>query len=118
MSNPFTLAGYGFAALVLAPWALWALYVLVMGVYRAKLSGRLGPAATILAAPWVLLGFALDVLVNLTAASLLFAEPPREWKVTQRLQRHQLAGDGWRADLARWICDHLLDVFDPTGNHC
>ena len=107
------------AALILSPWILWALYVMVMGIYRAHLDKRLTTVTKVLAAPWVLLGYALDVLVNFTFASLIFAEPPQEWLVTTRLQRHIQAGrGGWRHALAAWICDHLLDVFDPTGNHC
>ena len=106
-------------SLVLAPWLLWALYVMVMGVYRAHLDKRLGPVTKVLALPWVALGFAVDVVVNLTFASILFLEPPRELLVTKRLQRHQRAATSdWRSRLAAWICDHLLDVFDPTGHHC
>ena len=25
---------------------------------------------------------------------------------------------GWRFWLAKYTCDHLLDVFDPSGDHC
>jgi hypothetical protein len=32
-------------------WTFWAVYVLVMGVYRAHLSGRLGTVALILGLP-------------------------------------------------------------------
>lgn len=106
------------AALLVSPWLLWALYVMVMGVYRAHLSRRLSATAKILAAPWVVLGFAVDVLVNITFASVMFLEPPKELLVTTRLQRHASASHGWQRDLATWICSHLLDVFDPTGNHC
>lgn len=104
--------------LVVAPWILWALYVMVMGVYRAHLARRLTTTAKILAAPWVVFGFAVDVLVNITLASVIFLEPPRDLLVTSRLQRHVTTTNGWRRDLAVWICNHLLDVFDPSGNHC
>ena len=107
------------ALLAFSPWLLWAAYVLVMGIYRAHLAKRLGAFTTALALPWVLLGYALDVLVNLTAASVLFVELPGELLVTSRLQRHvDATAGGWRHRLALWICDHLLDPFDPTGNHC
>jgi hypothetical protein len=53
-----------------------------------------------------------------TIASLVFLELPREWLVTDRLQRHMHKSIGWRFWLAKYICDHLLDVFDPSGNHC
>ena len=106
-------------SLVFAPWLLWALYILVMGIYRAHLDKRLTRLTYALAMPWVALGFALDVVVNVTVASLLFLEPPWELLVTSRLKRHIAASaGGWRHRLAVFICDHLLDVFDPTGNHC
>ena len=112
MSTPLILA------FVLSPWLLWALYVMVMGIYRAHLDGRLTTVTKVLAAPWVALGYALDVLVNFAIASLVFWEPPRELLVTSRLQRHVGASTGWRHRRAVWICDHLLDPFDPGGNHC
>lgn len=99
-------------------YALWLLYVLVMGLYRAKLQGRLSPVSLVLGFPAYALGYLLDVLVQLTIASVLFLELPREGLVTGRLTRHIKRGHGWRRDLSRWICSHLLDPFDPRGTHC
>lgn len=105
--------------LIAAPWLLWALYVMVMGIYRAKLDDRLTPLTTIMAAPWIALGYVVDVLVNVTFASLIFLEPPHELLVTSRLHRHiEASSGGWRHRLAKWICSQMLDVFDPTGQHC
>lgn len=105
--------------LIFAPWLLWAMYVMVMGIYRAHLDKRLTTTTKILAAPWVVIGYGLDVIVNLTIASLVFWEPPWELLVTSRLKRHiDAAAGGWRHRLAVWICDRLLDPFDPTGHHC
>ena len=99
-------------------WAFYALYVLVMGVYRAKLAGRLEGAPLVLLSPFVVIGAVMDVVCNLTIATVVFVEPPREWLVTKRLQRHHASNDGWRTVLAAYVCDRLLDPFDPTGNHC
>lgn len=100
-------------------WGFWGLYVLVMGLYRAHLSGRLSKPAYGLGSPYLAIGYAVDVLANLTVAVVVFAELPREWLVTQRLQRHIAQGMGtWRGYLAAWVCTHLLDVFDPSGDHC
>lgn len=99
-------------------WVFWALYVLVMGIYRAHLSGRMSRVMYALALPWVAVGFAVDVLANLLVATVFFAEAPREWLVTSRLQRHMRTRHGWRYRQARFVCDHLLDVFDPSGEHC
>lgn len=98
-------------------WMLWGLYVLIMGLYRAHLDERLTRAGLVLAIPYLSAGYALDVIVNLLIASVLFAEIPREWLVTDRLTRLHDRSD-WRGHLARWICENLLDYFDPSGRHC
>lgn len=102
-----------------ALWVFWGLYVLVMGLYRAHLANRLTRVTTLLGLPFVLAGFTMDVLANLIVATAVFLELPREWLVTDRLQRHiRQPRSAWRTRLATWICDHLLDVFDPKGDHC
>ena len=98
-------------------YAFFAVYILVMGIQRAHLSGRLVGPIKWLCMPMVGVGYAMDAFANLTLASLLFLERPHEWLVTARLQRHML-GNGWRAKLAHLICDHLLDPLDPSGDHC
>jgi len=103
--------------IILFVWAFWYFYVLVMGLYRAHLAGRLTPITTALAIPALVVGYAMDIVANITVASLLFKDIPREWLVTTRLKRYQ-EGDGWRKDWADWICTNLLDPFDPNGDHC
>lgn len=99
-------------------WAFWAMYVLVMGIYRAHLAKRLTPVTLALSLPFVALGYVMDVLANVTIASVVFIEFPQEALVTERLKRHITNNTGWRQSLASYICDNLLDVFDPSGNHC
>lgn len=99
-------------------WAFWAVYVLVMGLYRAHLTHRLRGLNAVLALPCVLLGYVMDVAANLLVAPVVFLDPPREWLVTARLLRYKATGTGWRCRLATAICDGLLNVFDPTGDHC
>jgi hypothetical protein len=100
-------------------YGFWALYVLVMGCYRAHLSGRMSKPAYVLALPWVALGYAVDVIAQYTIATVYFADWPRkgEHLVTDRLIRYS-AGKGWRKIKADWICTNLLDIFDPRGDHC
>jgi hypothetical protein len=101
-------------------YAFWALYVLVMGIYRAHLSGRLSRAGYVLGLPWVILGYLVDVFAQFTVATVLFADWPRrgEWLVTDRLQRYMRTRHGWRYHKAKWICDSLLDPFDVSGDQC
>lgn len=99
-------------------WGFWGLYVLVMGLYRAKLQGRLTREAYVMGWPYYAIGLAVDLLANLTIFSLLMLELPREWLVTSRLKRHIAAGSGWRHDFAAYLCDNLLDPLDPKGEHC
>lgn len=108
--------GYALAYL----WAFWAAYVLVMGIYRAHLAKRLGPVAFCLSLPFLALGLLMDVLAQFTVAALLFWQwpCPGEWLVTSRMRRYVAQGTGWRYRVAKWVCDNLLDVFDPSGEHC
>lgn len=99
---------------------LWYVYILVMGLYRAHLMGRLTGLAKVLAYPAVAVGWLMDWLANVFIASVVFAEPPRAWNelVTDRLSRYVKGPLGYRRTRALWVCTHLLDYFDPTGIHC
>lgn len=109
--------GYVWKAVLLL-WVFWAFYVLIMGIYRAYLAKRLGLVNLILGAPFVLVGLFLDAFVNLVIAPIIFFDSPREWLVTTRLIRYRNCDSAWRRNIATFICDNLLDVFDPSGNHC
>lgn len=96
------------------------LYVLVMGIYRAYLAGRLNKFLLVICLPAVLIGIVFDVVANLTIAVIVFRKLPREWLVTTRLikiQNNPLEHAHNKA-LAKYICDNMLDIFDPSGNHC
>lgn len=113
-------------ALIFCGWVLlyllvfWYLYVLVMGFYRASLDGRLTGMVKWLAAPAVVTGVAVDLLANLTIATVMFAELPAKplELVTGRLTRYIDGAPGWRRTRAMWVCHTLLDLFDPRGVHC
>lgn len=99
---------------------LWYVYILVMGLYRAHLMGRLTGLAKALAYPAVAMGWLMDWLANVLIASIVFAELPRRWNelVTDRLSRYVRGPMGRRRTRALWVCSNLLDYFDPTGTHC
>lgn len=101
-------------------WAFWALYVFSMGVYRAYLSKRLVGINYYLALPIFILGFLVDVIANFSLAVIVFVDVPHELLVTQRLIRYRkdTYPNNFRKKLATFICDNLLDIFDPRGDHC
>jgi hypothetical protein len=101
-------------------WAMWYLYVIVMGLYRAQLAGRLSTASTVLGFPALVVGWSLDWMINWTIASLWFWELPAspDELVTGRLTRYIAGPPCLRKHHAQIICQHLLDVFDPSGSHC
>jgi hypothetical protein len=110
-----------YAALsILYLWAFWYVYILVMGVYRAHMAGRLTKLTLLLAMPAVVFGYLMDIVAQYTLATVFFLDLPSQGEhlVTDRLKRYIAQGTGWRSAKAKWICDHMLDVFDPTGEHC
>ena len=120
-------------------WVFWHGYIHAMGLYRARLQGRLVGLPLVLSVPVIAVTFALDVLIQFTVASLVFWQWPQglklgkheykgvslpwpegDWFVTHRLRRYIAAGPdlGWRYKVAHVICYRLTDPFDPTGAHC
>ena len=91
-----------------------------MGMYRAKLAGRLTGTSLVLAYPAIIIAVVVDWITNWTIAAVVFWELPKSAKelVTQRLTRYIAEDTGWRNRAASWICRSLLDLFDPTDNHC
>lgn len=99
-------------------WLFWGLYVLVMGLYRAYLNKQLTKLTICLGAPFLAIGLTFDVIANIFIATFVFAELPKEFLVTSRLTRYVNKDTGWRNKIANAICDNILDVFDPNGDHC
>lgn len=104
---------------VLAPviftWYCWGMYLAVMALLREK--ERLSVETKVFAYPLVAVGYVSDVVLNVVIGSVIFLEPPREFVLTKRVSRLNNL-DTWRGKVARWICLHLLDPFDPKGHHC
>lgn len=102
--------------LLLLP-AVWTFYLAVMHLDTARKRGSLTTASKVIGYPILYVGLVLDMLFNALWGSLLFLEPPKEWLFTARVSRWN-DNDGWRGAIARWICEELLDPFDPRGQHC
>ena len=115
MVDLLELAGW----VVLALYALWIFYLAIMNLSRADQAHQLRPVALTLGIPVLVIGYALDVLINVLVLTVLLLELPQELTVSERLGRHQRSyASGWRYRVARWVCTELLDQFDPTGRHC
>lgn len=107
----YALAGFGLS------YALWVFYLAVMNLKRVKDAGKLGKAALALGTPVLLVGFVLDLLVNVLVFTVILLEIPQETTVTARLKRHKLESTGWRLKVTNWFASELLDHFDPSGTH-
>lgn len=105
---------YGLQFLGLA-YLLFVLFVAGMNIKRVKNEGRLPRSVLILSIPLIVFGAVLDCLMNLTVASVVFWEIPKEWTVSQRVSRWEKK-EGVRRVIAVWICQNLLNLFDP--GHC
>jgi hypothetical protein len=91
----------------------WVFYLALMNLKTVRHS--LHPIAKANAYVLLFIGYVLDVILNITLGTALYLDLPREWLFTARLQRLKAKG-GWRGDMARWMCDHLLNQFDV--GHC
>ena len=92
----------------------WFFYLAVMNLkVHVK---ELGPVAKVFGYYGLLLGLVLDLILTLVF-TLVFWSPPKELTLTGRLKRHRAEG-GWRGTIAAYICDKLLNQFDPSGKHC
>lgn len=111
------------AALTLAAaWALvvicWVLYLAIMQL--AEHRRALHPVAKFHAYCVILpVGYVFDAALNLLACAL-FLRLPRDWLLTGTLQRIRYTepAGSWREAVACWVCEHLLNQFDPKGRHC
>jgi hypothetical protein len=101
--------------LLLLPPVLWLFYLASMNLIANK--DKVIKPVKYLGAIVVLIGIVLDVLFNWIWMTVLLLEVPQEWLTTARLKRHQITL-GWKGNISRWMCKHLLSPFDATGDHC
>lgn len=102
---------------LLAFWALWVLFLATMNLGQSKAEGKLKGFAlyagyTVLAA-----GLVVDFIVQITVATVLWLELPRELTVSGRVERLCREGHGYRLALAMWFRKTLLAPFDRSGGH-
>ena len=102
----------GYALMVVS----WLLFLAVMNLKAHR--DTLHPVAKAHAYLLLAVGLVVDLALTVVVGSILYLDPPREWTLTGRLKRYRAGPDDWRKILATWICEHLLNQFDPGGNHC
>lgn len=93
----------------------WGAYLSVMNLMRVK--ETMTWETKLFAYPLAFVGVLSDFIYNVIIGTVLFLELPREWLLTARLKRH-LNDNDFQGSIARWLCRHLLDPFDPKGTHC
>ena len=111
-------------------YGLWTLYLATMNLIRVHKSGTMSRTTYLLALPIVIVGYALDIAINMTLMTVILFELPQwrfnktkrfgievEWTVTARLSRHIHDSEGRRKSIALWFGSELLDQFDPSGRH-
>ena len=101
---------------------VWCYYLVAMKLKSARdwaKEAGYNPSPVITFHSYLLLaiGAPFYVALNLTLATVLFLDLPREIEFTKRCQRYIKEGGGWRKGLAKWTCRHWLDPFDD-GEHC
>ena len=101
---------------ILCVYLLWVHYVAVMRLMQVRDAGHLTTAMKAVGYPALVVGLALDLIVNTVVASVIFLEHPKEWTVSARLTRHSNS-TGWRKRVAIAIRTALLDNIDPNGVH-
>jgi len=93
----------------------WLFYLAIMHLRMVR--HDLHPVAKANAYVLLAIGLVLDFITNVVVGSVLFLDPPREWLLTDRLQRYKnLDRESWRGKTAYWLCEHLLNQFDE--GHC
>lgn len=107
---------YYFIASFVVLYALYVFYSAVMNIKRVRDAGKLTTMGKVFGYPTLVIGLALDLLVNVFVMSIIMLELPREFTVTSRLKRHHAKSTGWRLAVVLFF-EPLLDPLDPSGDH-
>lgn len=102
---------------LLAFWALWVLFLATMNLGQAKAEGKLKGFALWAGYTVLAVGLLVDLVVQITVATVLWLELPREWTVSGRVERLCREGHGYRLTMAMWFRRVLLAPFDRSGGH-
>lgn len=94
---------------------LWVHFLAVMNL---KVHEKFIRPVPLRAAKLVLFnGLLLDLFWQVVPASIIFLELPKELTVSGRVMRLCASGHGYRYNLAVWLKDNWLALFDTSGEH-
>lgn len=102
---------------LLAFWLLWVLFLATMNLAQSKAEGKLHGFALWAGYTVLAVGLLVDLVVQITVATVMWLEFPREWTVSGRVERLCREGHGYRLGLALWFRRTLLAPFDRSGGH-
>ena len=106
--------------IVLFVWFLIAMFFLRR---RHQLREKLGPFFYVLVMI-VVGGIPLDFFFQwcpILGAPMIFREFTPDWMFSGRMSRYRdnpKYKGTWKMRWADWICEHLLNPYDPSGHHC
>jgi hypothetical protein len=105
---------------LLGAWSLlltfYTLYLAAINLYENR--AETSKAVLVIASPMLVSMLVCDFLMQMTIATVIFLDPPRDLLVTGRLKRYRDTGSGWRKHWATEICERGLNPFAPTKKHC
>mgnify|MGYP003424853002 FL=1 len=103
--------------LLTLPWSVGLMCAAVMRWEAVRREGKLTKWMLVMAVPWLVIGYPLDVLLNFTWGSLIFGMP-KEWTYSARLWYwSNQTDDPVRRKRALRHRVNLLDPIDPDGTH-
>lgn len=103
--------------ILLSPWLLWVFYAAIMRLKMVRDANGLTTAMKVFGYPALVIGYVIDLVVNVVAGTIVFREMPREWTLSERLWRLSNGQESWRQKRALAIRVALLDAIDPAGIH-
>lgn len=94
----------------------FTLYIAAINVYGDR--ETISPVLFWAMAPMMITMLACDFCMQMTLATAIFLDLPRELTVTSRLKRYEAGPPGWRQHWAIEICTQGLNPFAPNKHHC
>ena len=115
---------FNHTTVALAFLGLWAFAIIFYALYVASITlyahrKDVNWCVYLIGAPVLICMVLIDVFAQLTLCTIIFLDLPQEWMVTLRLRRYKLQENmNWRKKAAQFVCEKLLNPFDPTKEHC